>query len=394
MQELVQLIAMLSSLSDFGVAPNPKAAPPAELTRYGMDDADLFVYFDAEAVVPRNVNAFIALADKPELKDAPELRAQIAEAVGKLQMGRAGAKLASGIDPVTDIKSIAAWVKIEGEQPQVVVAVRGNFPPDAAEMLGKLAAGPMKIARAADGQLVGGTPALVDARVAKGWKRARRAETAVLAGKPIFALRASPSAAALALASQLHEQKHGDPFGAGMRSIVEVTAAVRHDGVSWSYTGKDRASYETVALASDGVIHLMRAAHLFTRGAARLLLAGLRVHAGDDPRVAAVLAHEKELLALADGWSGDGRFVAVIDRVPAKNTVSVRATGRMLSQVVPLGGLLPVAGAAVYFGLRKADRTPMPEAASAAAAPARGPAGRPLDVGGAYRRARAKRGAR
>src|SRR5690349_22909720 len=177
MQELLQLIAMLSSLSDFGVAPNPKAAPPAELVRYGMDDADLFVYFDAEAVVPRNVNAFVALVDKPELAKAPELRAQIKHAVEQMQMARAGAKLSSGIDPVTDVKSVAAWLKLEGEQPEVVVVARGNFPPDAADFLGKLASGPFKVVRTADGQLVAGTPALVDARAAKGWKRARGDET-------------------------------------------------------------------------------------------------------------------------------------------------------------------------------------------------------------------------
>ncbi|HUS68984.1 MAG TPA: hypothetical protein VMZ28_30820 [Kofleriaceae bacterium] len=393
MQELLQLIAVLSSLSDFGVSPNPKAAPPAELIRYGMDDADVFVYFDVEAVVPRNVNAFVALVDKPEVAKAPELRAQLKHVVEQMQMARAGAKLTSGIDPVTDVKSIAAWVKLEGEQPQVVVVARGNFPPDAADLLGKLAAGPFKVVRTADGQLVGGTPALIDARVAKGWKRARRDETAALAGRPILALRASPSARALEILSHMHEQRHGAPLGAIVRSMVEATAAVRHNGVSWSYAAKDRDAVETVALGSDGVIHLMRAAHLFARGAARVLLAGLRAHAGDDPRVAAVLAHETELLALADGWSGDGRFVAVIDRAPAKNRVTVRATGKKLSHVLPLGGLLPLAGAAAFLALR--DGAPAPaEASVAAPAAARGATGRPLDVGGAYRRAKQKRGAR
>ena len=192
----------------------------------------------------------------------------------------------------------------------------------------------------------------------------------------------------------MHEQQHGEPLGAMVRSTVEATAAVRHNGVSWSYAAKDRAAVDTVALASDGVIPHLRAAPPSPRGAARVLLAGLRAHAGDDPRVAAVLAHEKELLALADSWSGDGRFVAAIDRAPAKNRVTVRATGKKLSQVIPLGGLLPLAGAAAFLAMRDRD-APAPVSASApAAAAARGATGRPLDVGGAYRRAKQKRGAR
>lgn len=396
MQELVQLVAMLSSLSDFGVAANPKAAPPAELMRYGMDDADVFFYFDVEAIVPRNYGAFVALQGKPALKDAPELRAELSRVIEQAEQARAGVVAASGIDPVTSVKSIAVWMKIDGAQPVAVVAVRGTFRAGTAETLARHASGRVQVAMAPNGQLLAATPGLLDARLAKGWKRTSRDEAPALAGKPFLALFASPSAGAKELVRR-NQDDDTRAAAAPVLAMIDASLSLRHDGVSWTYQGADRDAFEIAALASDGIIHLMRSAHLFGRGAARLILAGLRAHGGHDPGIAAVLAHEKELLRLVDAWTGDGRFVAVIERKPARNTVMVRATGRSLSHVLPLAGILPVAGAAAYLGLRSGGSAPATVEAGAAApamAPGRAATGRPLDVGGVYRRAKQKRGAR
>src|SRR5690606_924641 len=74
MQDFAQFLAVLLSLSDFGLSANPKAPPPAEVIRHGADGAELFFYVDVEAVLPRTHRALVALADKPAVKSAPQAR--------------------------------------------------------------------------------------------------------------------------------------------------------------------------------------------------------------------------------------------------------------------------------------------------------------------------------
>ena len=54
MDEFVQLLSVLFSLSDFGVAQSAKAPPPAEVSKYGVEDADVFLFVDLEPVVAKN----------------------------------------------------------------------------------------------------------------------------------------------------------------------------------------------------------------------------------------------------------------------------------------------------------------------------------------------------
>jgi hypothetical protein len=85
-----------------------------------------------------------------------------------------------------------------------------------------------------------------------------------------------------------------------------------------------------------------------------------------------------------------------VSRGAAKNTVTVKATGRTLSDVVPVAGALPVAAfvAGFAFSARRKEATQAPaETSAAAVAPAPIPTGRPLDVRGVYRRAKQKRAA-
>jgi hypothetical protein len=148
-------------------------------------------------------------------------------------------------------------------------------------------------------------------------------------------------------------------------------------------------------LASEGLLDLMRSSHLFGRGMARLILAGIRAHARSMKQLAPIVAREKDLLRLVNQLTGDGRFAASVNRNAARNTVTVRATGRKLSDVVPAAGILPLAaaGALVGFGMKR-EKAPVETskaAAPAVAAPAPTPTGRPLDVRGVYQRSKKKR---
>jgi hypothetical protein len=413
MEEFIQLVSVLFSLSDFGVAQNAKAPPPAEVSKYGVEDADVFLFVDLDPVVAKNYRAFVALRDKKEIQAVPELRAGIDRAVTEAEAGRQQAKKMFGVDPVTDVKSFAVWVKLGAGEPTGVVAVRGAFPPTWLDSAGHLAqgqkfevdgqkavlVGDAAVARTRDGQVLIGTRALVEERLKKGWKApagkagAAAEVRAALGERPLFTVVFAPGPAGR---QQMIARAADDP---GLRDIAAALSQVRfsllRNGISWRYVATDKDGFQAAVLASEGLLDLMRASHLFARALARLILSGVRTHARSEPKLAAIVAREKELLQLVDSATGDGRFAASVQKNAAKNTVTVKATGRRLSEVVPVVGVLAAAGAGfAMVGVRKKDVAPPAfesAQAPAVAAPQPIPAGRPLDVRGVYRRAKQKR---
>lgn len=412
MEEFVQLLSVLFSLSDFGVAQSVKAPSQAEVSKYGVEDADVFLFVDLEPVVAKNYRAFVALRDKKELQAAPEVRAAIDSAVKEAEAARERMKSSIGVDPVTDLRSMAVWVKLGTGEPTGVMAVRGNFPPrwiDSLRHLGSegfavdgqqaLVVGDAVVARTHDGQALVGTRALVEARLKKGWKPpAARAGSltaemrAALAERPLFTAVFAPSPAA----RQLVISRADEP---AMRDILAGLAQIRfsvlRNGVSWRAVASDKDGYQAAVLASEGMLDLMRASHLFARAIARLALSGIRTHARSEPRLQAIVAREKELLRLVDQVTGDGRFAATVSRAAAKNTVTVKATGRTLSQVVPVAGVFPLAAAGAFFrlgaGVKEEAAAAVEPRSAPAAVPAPVPGARPLDLRGVYQRAKRKR---
>jgi len=413
MEEFIQLISVLFSLSDFGVAQSAKAPPAAEVSKYGVEDADVFLFVDLEPMVAKNYRAFVALRDKKEIQAVPELRAAIDRAVGEAEAGRQQAKKMFGVDPVTDVKSFAVWVKLGPGEPTGVVAVRGAFPPTWLDSVGHLAQGEKfevdgqkavqlkgeAVARTRDGQVLFGTRALVEERLKKGWKApagksAGAAEVrAALGERPLFTVVFAPGPAG----RQLMTARAADdpPLRDLTAALSQVRFSLLRNGVSWRYVASDKDGFQAAVLASEGLLDLMRASHLFARAFGRLVLSGVRTHARSEPKLAAIVAREKELLALLDSVTGDGRFAASVQKNGGKKMVTVKATGRKLSDVVPVVGVLVAAGAGFALFERGRVETPPPMAASSqAAAPAAVPpiqGGRPVDVRGVYRRAKEKR---
>jgi len=292
------------------------------------------------------------------------------------------------------------------------MAVRGVFPTSWLDSLAHLSGSPFEVdgqkaamvgdvavARTRDGQVLVGTRALVEERLKKGWKApAGKAGSApaevksALGERPLFTVLFAPGSAARQL---ITARAADEPALADIvAGLSQVRFSVLRNGVSWRYVASDKNGYQAALLASEGLLDLMRASHLFGRAIARLVLSGVRTHARSQPKLQAIVAREKELLHLVDQLTGDGKFAASVSRGAAKNTVTVKATGRTLSQVVPIAGVIPLAAAGAFFGLaaRKEATAPAPE--SPASAPAVAPApigGRPLDVRGVYRRAKQKR---
>lgn len=415
MEEFVQLLSVLFSLSDFGVAQSAKAPSPSEVSKYGVEDADVFLFVDLEPVVAKNYRAFVALRDKKEVQAVPELQGAVGRAVAEAEAGREQARKMFGVDPVTDVRSIAVWVKLGAGEPAGVMAVRGKFPAGWVDTLAPLArehfevegqkaavVGEAAVARTRDGQVVVGTRALVEERLKKSWKapgaRAGSAAAevrAALGERPLFSVLFAPGAAARQL---MTSRAADDPVLADVvAGLSQVRFSVLRNGVSWRYVATDKSGYQAAVLASEGLLDLMRASHLFARAIARLVLSGVRTHARSQPKLQPIVAREKELLRLVDQLTGDGRFAASVSRGAARNTVTVKATGRTLSDVLPVAGLFPLAAAGAFFAIgerKKEAATPAVESsAPAVAAPAPIPGGRPLDVRGVYQRAKQKRAA-
>ena len=107
---------------------------------------------------------------------------------------------------------------------------------------------------------------------------------------------------------------------------------------------------------------LMKAAQLAPRGVAKIAISGLDSYKGRDKQIDALIKKKADLLKLVDLYTGDGNFKVAIDKNAKTNTVTARATGKSLSEVVPISSLIPV-GAVMFFGMRSSSAMSTPPVA-------------------------------
>jgi hypothetical protein len=400
-----QVVSILMSLSGFGVQKDAAAPSAAEVVKYAPDDAETMFYLDTSSLIPGNYDLFAKLPSDPNIKAVPDAAQAIGDMVMKAESGRAMVKSMTGFDPVTDLRSVAGWATMNGNftaPPSFVVAIRGNFPKDMLDKVAKAAPkgshkvdkvdgrtyltaadGHASVGVAADGTVIFGTPALVKARVANGWKAKTPAgsladrASATLDGKPfLFAATHFSPASQKAIDGLIT-----DDDAAIIRDLVDgqdyASMSLYPDGVGWTYTGKSAAGYQRAITASEGMVLLMRSAHMFTRGLADILYAAVDSYA-KNPAVAQIVAHKADLMKLVETWSGDGQFAASWDKKDAQNQLGVRLTGKSLSDVVPIVGLaIPVgAVAALSMGGKEEVGTYAPATPTPVVAPAPMPAPR------------------
>ncbi len=387
----IKLLIVLLGLPSFGVEPDPSPPGSAEVTRYAAAQSDFTFYADLQAFVPNNYQALTSLPSLPQISSDKQAAAAAGDLVRQIEMGRALVKSTQGLDPVTDIKWVAAWVSLpDAGDPTVIAAVRGNFPADLLDKIGMAAgAKPRSVGAgrmvtmpdgqscgvAADRTLLCGSTALVQARLARNWKppRAPAQITRLLDGKPFLVLASSPSAKAI---RRISREFSGDE-AALARDLVGghtfAAMAFAHDGMSWTWTDRTAKGYARALLASEGMLELMRAGHLGTRGLVRLVLAGLGSYSSQSPEIAAIERHQADILRVVEAFTGDGTFQAKVERDAAGKTVSVRAWDKELARVVPGVGAAVIAGAlfAVAGGATKA------EVKAAPARPATAPKAKP-----------------
>src|SRR5262249_50342170 len=272
------------------------------------------------------------------------------------QQGRAMVKSMVGFDPITDVTSVTMFAKFKNgaDEPDFVIDVRGNLPPDLISKVSKATGAPMEVfggrsglvvdkyylGVAKSGDVLFGTTKLVKDRVADSWKAPARAANshgarfaAILDEKPFLAYAFAPSAAML----KMMEKGGDNPFIGMLKDSDLAIAALRTDGVGWATYTKSAKADDDAVLAADGAIDLMRAFQIAPRGFAKLAVAYLDAYAGQSKEIDEIIKHKADILKIVEDYTGDGQFKAQVDKDPKAKSVVVHAIGKKLSEVMPLG---------------------------------------------------------
>jgi len=371
----VEVILLMLGLSNFGLQANPNPPTPDAALQYAMPDADIVLHVDAATFVPNNYKALMQLGNQPQIKSSPELSKLVREAVAEVDGMRGIAKSTVGIDPTTDVSSATVFLQLQPKQdPIFVAAVRGKFTAASIEKVAKLTGKPSTkvgsgvmvelggtdpaIALTKDGVLLAGAPKLVRDRLADTWKAPARpaggslaTAAEAIAAKPVFAMAASMSATARKwLVEELGPKKN---LATDMIQRHKAASFVVHaDGIGWTWIDRDKAGLDAMAQMSEGVLDLLRAAQIAPRGIAKMVIGALESYRGTDKTVDEVIKRKADIMKIVESYTGDGNFKTKIDKNPAAMRLDVRATGKFLSEVVPAGVILPLAGVAM-FSLRK-----------------------------------------
>lgn len=361
MDGFVEVITMMLALGGFDLATHKHPPTANAVLTYAVPDADAMAYVDTAAVLPGNVDAALALADHDALDADHALRARARAFATTLQGALALATQALHVDVVHDVTSVTAFVDGDGQR---LIVVRGDLPDalvtDLAALLGgtagevdgraTLAVSDVLIGRGDDGSLLVGTPAWVEPRIDDDWRAPKRKKKG--AWKRIAdQLDGGPVALVAGMADEATAQAAGQAVGVPLLDDLIAGAslaivALRTDGVAITWKARSRSAYRQAELAIDGGIELLRAAAPAPRALARIGLAVLAGRAGE-PAIDALLAREDELLALIDDASGDGTFDVTDKHDAASRTITVRATGKALADVVPAALVIPAFVAAL-----------------------------------------------
>jgi hypothetical protein len=360
---LSEVITLMLALGGFGVDANPRAASADAVLAYGVDEADLIAHVDVVAIGPRNYRALIGLPDDAGVKAIPELHGAAKRIKANLEGIRGMAKAATGVDVVSDITSLTVFVDLDPTAGmQRMVVARGSFPTDLVDKIARLAGkatgsidgrttveiDPMLyVGTTKDGALIAGPRSWVEARIDDDWKKPTRKKGSAWAAiarridaKPflLVAAKADPQAAA-----ELGRMTQ-DSFLADLVAGHELAIlAIHSDGVAFHWQDRTQAGLDRVALATEGVIELTRAGHMVPRGAAKLVIAALDSYAGHSKDLDALIAHKDDLWKVIDDLTGDGKFKVDTAKDGKARTLTLRATGKTVSDVIPAAVVIPAA---------------------------------------------------
>jgi len=375
---IIEVITLLMGLSGFSVANNPKAPTADQALEYAVADADIVAHFDAVSVIPGNYKVLTSLQNQPQIKASPELAKAVRKAVAEIDGPRGFIKGQLGVDLTSDIYDATAFLRIVPKQePNVVVALHGKFKPETITKIAKVTGkGEVKeaggtwvdtgddnaVALTKGGVLLAGTNTLVKERLAASWQKpALTAGTnlgnvaEVINAKPVFAVVMALSATARA---QVLAKMQGQNFATDVIKRHKLAAfAIYHDGIGWSWIDSNKGGLDAMGQISDGMVEVLRASQIAPRGFAKIVMGALESYRGTNKQVDDVIKHKGDIQKLIESYTGDGNFKAQIDKDPAKLRLTVRLSGKSLSEVLPAGGIIPFAAIA-WLSLGKEVSSP------------------------------------
>lgn len=377
--EFIHIISLILALGGIGVDANPKAPNTDVVLAHAPADADYVVHLDLQSFLPRNYKVFTSLPTAPSVAKDPQAKAMVEQMVRESEMALGMISGMTGFNPIDDLHSVTAWLQLPASgDPNFLVVFRGKF---AGDILDKVAAttgmptnkidgrsvitfpdNKTVVGMTAKGDLLVGNAAWVEKRLAAAWKpevspkdAKGRSLAPLFAKRPFMALASAPSPTAVA---RLTAEMGGsnDP---AERTALEVFTrhsfagvAVTNDSLGWTYGALDSAGLDRASAISSAALDLMRASHLLARGMVTLMFEGLESQRGSSPEIDAILAHKDALRALVIGFLGDGSFKTKVDKNAKTKTLTVWASGKKISDVVPVIGVLPIVGALAFIGSR------------------------------------------
>ena len=187
-----ELVFVLLPLPTFGVQPNPNAPPAAEVLRYAPDDSDVMVHLDVEPMLADNWSKVQGLPNHPAFKANPDVQSAVRQGIAQVEQMRMMAKATSGVDFITDMKSVTVFVPSLLREGEFLVSFRGNFPPDLLDRVASKMGAPTTksngkttmptpdgklLAQVDTGTLLMGPAGLVKARTGVGKPRAPKGAT-------------------------------------------------------------------------------------------------------------------------------------------------------------------------------------------------------------------------
>lgn len=385
---IVELITLLMGISGFSVGTNPKAPTVEQSLEYALPDADFVAHVDVGSLVPANYKVLTNLPNNPQIKANPELAKAVKKMVAEIEGPRGLVKGMTGIDLTTDISDATAFIKVVPRQdPMVVVAAHGKFSIATIDKVAKVAgktsvkagAGAWfdagdgnAVAVTKNGTLLAGSLQLVQDRMADAWKGpALTAGTQlgnaadVLRGKPVFAVVMSLSATARADA--LSEIKGKNFLSDVIKRHKMWSFSVYRDGIGWSWIDSSAKGVDTMEQMSHGAVDILRAAQIAPRGFAKIVLGALDSYKGTNRQIDQMIARKGDIQKIVSTYTGDGQFKADVQKDAKAMKLTVRLTGKSLSEVMPLGGLLPVSAMFLLVGRESPTGfTPVPQATTPA----------------------------
>jgi hypothetical protein len=227
--------------------------------------------------------------------------------------------------------------------------------------------------------LLGGSVALVKERIAETWKAPPLAAGSnlgnaaeVINSKPVFALVVTMSQAARTEA--LADIKGPNLATDVIKRHKFSSFAVFRDGIGWTWIDSHKDGLEAMTQISEGMIEVLRAAQIAPRGFAKIAMGALESYRSTSKQIDDVIKRKSDIQKIVETYSGDGKFVAKVDKDPNKLKLTVRLTGKSLSEVVP--AVLPFAVLGMLMR-GEAGAPPPPAAIAAPPPPAPPPAKKP-----------------